>query len=74
MVEGVALELLCRLFVYRGFESLSFRTLQPDSPMLLIAIYQITMHTIIPTVIHMASLFLILISVVWIILERMDKE
>jgi hypothetical protein len=25
VVEGVALELLCRLFVYRGFESLSFR-------------------------------------------------
>ena len=27
MVEGVALELLCGLFVYRGFESLSLRTL-----------------------------------------------
>lgn len=25
MVQGVALELLCRLFAYRGFESLSFR-------------------------------------------------
>ena len=25
VVQGVALELLCRLFVYRGFESLSFR-------------------------------------------------
>lgn len=49
MVQGVALELLCRLLFTEGSNP-SLSVPSPNSPMLLTAMYQITMGTIITTV------------------------
>lgn len=61
MVEGVALELLCRLLLTEGSNpSLSLPS--PNLPILLITIDQIAMDTTIPTVrpfFDMDSLFLL---------------
>lgn len=76
MVEGVALELLCRLLLTEGSNP-SLSVPSPNSPILLTTIDQIVMDMIIPTVrpfFDMDSLFLM--AVVWKILlkKRVDKE
>ena len=64
MVQGVALELLCRLLFTEGSNP-SLSVPSPNSPMLLTAMYQIAMYTIIPTVrpfFDIDSLFLIAVA------------
>lgn len=78
MVEGVALELLCRLLLTEGSNpSLSLPS--PNLPILLTTIDQIAMDTTIPTVrpfFDMDSLFLLLMALIRKILlkKRVDKE
>ncbi|GJR29183.1 putative photosynthetic reaction centre, L/M, photosystem antenna protein-like protein [Tanacetum coccineum] len=78
VVEGVALELLCRLLLTEGSNpSLSLPS--PNLPILLTTIDQIAMDTTIPTVrpfFDMDYLFLLLMALVRKILlkKRVDKE
>ena len=80
MVQGVALELLCRLLFTEGSNpSLSVSFTQFTNVIDHNISNQITMDAIIPTptvrpFFDMDSRVLIQISVVWKILERMDKE
>lgn len=76
MVEGVALELLCRLLFTEGSNP-SLSVPSPNLRTLLTAMYQIRMDTIIPTVkpfFDIDSLLLIVIAVVRKILERVAKK
>jgi hypothetical protein len=76
VVQGVALELLCRLLFTEGSNpSLSVHS--PNGPMLLTVMYQITIDTIIPTVrpyFDIDSLFRIAVARKIVELERVDKE
>ena len=70
MVEGVALELLCRLLLTEGSNP-SLSLTSPNLPILLTTIDQIAMDTTIPTVrplFDMDSLFIM--TVVWKILFK----
>ena len=61
VVQGVALELLCRLFLFTEGSNPSLSVPSPNSPTLPTAMYQIPIDTIIPTVrtFFLDSLFLI---------------
>lgn len=76
MVEGVALELLCRLLLTEGSNpSLSLPS--PNLPILLITIDQIAMDMTIPTVrpfFDMDSLFLMAVVRKRLLNKRLDKE
>lgn len=76
MVEGVALELLCRLLLTEGSNpSLSLPS--PNLPILLITIDQIAMDTTISTVrpfFDMDSLFLMAVVRKRLLKKRVDKE
>ena len=74
MVQGVALELLCRLLFTEGSNP-SLSVLSPNSPMLLTTMYQIAMYTIIPTVRPFFDIyFLFLVAMARKILDKVDKE
>ena len=76
MVQGVALELLCRLLFTEGSNP-SLSVPLPNVPMLLTVMYQIAIDTISPTVrpyFDIYSLFRIAVARKILELERMDKE
>lgn len=76
MVQGVALELLCRLLFTEGSNP-SLSVPLPNVPMLLTVMYQITIDTIIPTVrpfFDIDSLVQIAVAGKILELERVDKE
>ena len=61
MVQGVALELLCKLLFTEGSNP-SLSVPSPNSPMLLTALYQITnIPTVRPFFLYIDSLFLIVV-------------
>lgn len=67
MVQGVALELLCRLLFTEGSNP-SLSVPSTNLPMLLTTMYQITTHILIPkvkTFLDIDSLFLFPISFLW---------
>ena len=77
-VQGVALELLCRLLFTEGSNP-SLSVPLPNVPMLLTVMYQITIDTIIPTVrpffdFDIDSLVQIAVAGKILELERVDKE
>lgn len=76
MVEGVALELLCRLLLTEGSNP-SLSVPSPNSPILLTTIDQIAMDTTIPTVrpfFDMDSVFLMVVVRKILLKKRVDKE
>lgn len=76
MVQGVALELLCRLLLTEGSNP-SLSVPSPNSPILLTTIDQIAMDTIIPTVrpfFDIESLFLMAVVRKILVKKRVDKE
>ncbi len=76
MVEGVALELLCRLLLTEGSNP-SLSVPSPNSPILLTTIDQIAMDTTIPRVLpffDMYSLFLMAVVPKILLKKRVDKE
>lgn len=76
MVQGVALELLCKLLFTEGSNP-SLSVPLPNVPMLLTVMYQIAINTIIPTVrpfFDIDSLFRIAVARKILELEGVDKE
>lgn len=74
MVQGVALELLCKLLFTEGSNP-SLSVPSPNIPMLLTVMYQIAIDTIIPTVSPFFDIDFLYFELLWHgKLERVDKE